>query len=455
MKNKKKTIIILVISIICVFFITLNAYTIYKHKVIESINEKNNSMAIMLDDGTGNYVESSETSFPTSGYAYNATKSYCLNGSTLTWDSTNHKVTMTTDHADKCYVYFDLPSHDIKVVASTDGTNNLAKGRTDGGYSVATSCSSATGTWSNKYWSLDITGVSVAQNAACTLTYTTKTNKDYLNAKITSLAGSTTGTGQVVNENGYRYEGKDPNNWIWFNNEMWRIIGVFSTTLSDGSTTQNLTKIIREDSLGGMAFDKSNVNDYNSASLKTLLNNYYYTKTDGTSSGYCYWYSTTVPGNCNYGSDGIDASYRTMVKNVKWNLGGYTSADTAANTYTAERGTTVYSGHATSTTGYIGLMYPSDLGYSVLASSCARTTQLGSYGTSACSGSTWMGKGLEWTISPYSSSPGNEWFWSNGGNLYYSIASNGYGVRPVLYLDSTTYVIEGTGTNADPYIIGM
>jgi hypothetical protein len=34
-------------------------------------------------------------------------------------------------------------------------------------------------------------------------------------------------------------------------------------------------------------------------------------------------------------------------------------------------------------------------------------------------------------------------------------AYGGYGVRPVLYLDSTTYVIEGTGTNADPYIIGM
>ena len=35
------------------------------------------------------------------------------------------------------------------------------------------------------------------------------------------------GTGQVVNENGYRYEGKNQNNYIWFNNELWRIIGVF------------------------------------------------------------------------------------------------------------------------------------------------------------------------------------------------------------------------------------
>ena len=340
----------------------------------------------------------------------------------------------------------------VRYAVTLDGTSSSSF-PSKGAYKVTVSCNNATGKWLYDSWTLRLTNI--VSNPTCDLTFTTISTKDYLNAKITSLAGSTTGTGQVVNENGYRYEGKDPNNWIWFNNEMWRIIGVFSTTLSDGSTTQNLTKIIREDSLGGMAFDKNNVNDYNSSSLKTLLNNYYYTKTDGTSSGYCYWYSTTVPGNCNYGSDGIDASYRTMVKNVKWNLGGYTSADTAANTYTAERGTTVYSGHATSTTGYIGLMYPSDLGYSVLASSCARTTQLGSYGTSACSGSTWMGKGLEWTISPYSGNASGEWNWNDSGYLFNRGAYYGSGVRPVLYLDSTTYVIEGTGTNADPYIIGM
>ena len=146
-----------------------------------------------------------------------------------------------------------------------------------------------------------------------------------------------------------------------------------------------------------------------------------------------------------------------MVKNVKWNLGGYSSASvTSEAMYGYERGTTVYSGHATSTTGYIGLMYPSDLGYSVLASSCARTTQLSSYGTSACSGSTWMGKGLEWTISPNSSNTVIEWLWNGySGGLGNDNAGFGFGVRPVLYLDSTTYVIEGSGTNGDPYIIGM
>ena len=66
-----------------------------------------------------------------------------------------------------------------------------------------------------------------------------------------------------------------------------------------------------------------------------------------------------------------------------------------------------------------------------------------------------MGKGLEWTISPNSSTAYYAWFWGYYGFLSSVYAYDGFGVRPVLYLDSTTYVIEGTGTNADPYIIGM
>ena len=146
-----------------------------------------------------------------------------------------------------------------------------------------------------------------------------------------------------------------------------------------------------------------------------------------------------------------------MIENVTWYLGGYsTQSATAESFYGYERGTTVYSGRPTSTTGYIGLMYPSDYGYSVLASSCARTTDLGSYSNSTCAGQSWMyGQGYEWTITPYSSNSARVFYVNYNGYLYYSSAYIGYSARPVLYLDSSVYVIDGNGSQSDPYIIGM
>ena len=119
-----------------------------------------------------------------------------------------------------------------------------------------------------------------------------------------------------------------------------------------------------------------------------------------------------------------------------------------------ERGTKVYSGRPTSTTGYIGLMYPSDYGYSVLSSSCTRTTNLGSYGTT-CAGQSWLyGKGIEWTITP-GGTANYVYYIDNYGfvDRYYAIYGNG--IRPVVYLDSTVYKVSGTGSIDSPYIIGM
>ena len=256
---------------------------------------------------------------------------------------------------------------------------------------------------------------------------------------------------------GIRYEGKNPNNYVWFNNEYWRIIGVFDSS-SHGQSGKNLVKIIRADVLDGLAWHKSNTNDWTAASLKSLLNGAYYNAQDGTSSGYCYGYSTTATANCDYTKKGIQSGYRSMIAEVTWYLGGYSSTSaTAESFYGYERGTTVYSGRSTSTTGYIGLMYPSDYGYSVLSSSCARTTNLGSYNTATCAGQSWLyGKGYEWTITPLSSSSSYVFHLYNLGSLYhFSSAFYGYGGRPVLYLDASVYKIDGEGTLDKPYIIGM
>lgn len=327
-------------------------------------------------------------------------------------------------------------------------------------YRVDVTCENATGKWLYDEWKLQVVNMS-GEEVKCNLDFTT-INQTNLNNHIIGLNGSEQGTGQVINENGYRYEGKNPNNYIWFNNELWRIIGVFDES-SHGQSGQNLVKIIKNESIGGLVWDNAprfGSNDWSTSDLKNLLNGAYLNSENGTGGEYCYGYSTSVPANCNYTESGINDTYRPMIENVTWYLGGYssTSATTEAF-YGYERGDTVYSGRPTSTTGYIGLMYPSDYGYSVLASSCARTTNLRSYNTATCAGQSWMyGQGYEWTITPYSSGSYRVFYVDCTGILNiddFFLPNVGLAARPVLYLDSNVYIYDGTGTVSDPYIIGM
>ena len=323
-----------------------------------------------------------------------------------------------------------------------------------GMYKALVICDGADGRWLYDEWKLAIENIT-SDDVTCDINFSTIT-KTSLNEYIISLAGTTQGTGQVVNEKGYRYEGKNPNNYIWFNNEYWRIIGVFDSA-SHGVSGKNLVKIIRADVLDGLAWHKSDTNDWTASSLKSLLNGAYYNAQDGTSSGYCYGYSTTATANCDYTKRGIQSGYRGMIANVTWHLGGCSGTSATAEAfYGYERGTTVYSGRPTSTTGYIGLMYPSDYGYSVLSSSCTRTTNLGSYNSAKCAGQSWLyGKGYEWTLTPYSSYSSYVFTLGNYGYLGNYNANIGCGSRPVLYLDASVYKIDGDGSLNNPYIVGM
>ena len=101
-------------------------------------------------------------------------------------------------------------------------------------------------------------------------------------------------------------------------------------------------------------------------------------------------------------------------------------------------------------------MYPSDYGYSVLSSSCTRTTNLGSYNSAKCAGQSWLyGKGYEWTLTPNSSRSYIVFVLYGSGTLYYDYAYFGYGSRPVLYLDASVYKIDGDGSLNNPYIVEM
>ncbi len=104
--------------------------------------------------------------------------------------------------------------------------------------------------------------------------------------------------------NDTRYEGKNPNNYVNFNNELWRIIGVFDENTHD-IPDKKLVKIVKDEPIGFYAF--SNVSseseitssDWTISNVNKLLNEYYYNSLDGTLSNYCYG-SKISKSNCNY-----------------------------------------------------------------------------------------------------------------------------------------------------------
>ena len=145
-----------------------------------------------------------------------------------------------------------------------------------------------------------------------------------------------------------RYVGALPKNYLKFNDEIWRIIGVFNVYNVETNKYENLVKIVRNDSLGNYSWDSSasttnsgyGVNEWSQADLMTELNTDYINPSPTSTT--TLWYNGSKNkknGSYDY-SKNIKSDSIDKVANVRWNLGGYsTSSVTALNMYNVERGT--------------------------------------------------------------------------------------------------------------------
>ena len=238
----------------------------------------------------------------------------------------------------------------------------------------------------------------------------------------------------------YRYIGANPNNYVRFNNELWRIIGVFDTDDGTGKIEKRI-KIVRNESIGDYAWNSDYSNEWSTATLNTILNTgSYYTNVTDTA--------------------------KEMIENTKWYLGAINAYGgvPVSMSYACERGTEVYSGNSTNWLGKVGLIYPSDYGY---ATSGGSTT-----GKSSC-----VSKAMyDWSDSSYSDCKNNDWlfnsinYWllssqTSDGYGVFLVNSNGavtipyvynaFGVRPTVYLKSTISITSGTGSSTDPFILAQ
>ncbi len=243
-----------------------------------------------------------------------------------------------------------------------------------------------------------------------------------------------------TSDNNLRYIGKDPNNYVLFNNELWRIIGVMNN-IDDGTGNKaSRIKLIKaEPAYIGVAFDTNNVNDYSTSSIKTKLNEEYY--------------------------NNMSESSKNMIDSVVWNLGSANYGDTANTYYSKERGENVYSEHATIWTGKVGIMYPSDYLYATSgSSSVSRTTCITE--TSSSSNINWE-KGIcskndflfdnsnwQWTLTPYQNNSfriSTIFYSGRVDNIQANRTVGDGNFRPSLYLNSPIEITGGYGTKNMPY----
>jgi len=278
--------------------------------------------------------------------------------------------------------------------------------------------------------------------------------------------------------------------------ELWRIIGVFD--VSNGTTTANRIKLVRDESIGDMSWDSSSdgtiegetavnggsgINQwgevknetgnitYEGADLMRLLNGYYLGKTGATCT-YCNGANQSGCSNdCSSSVTPLSTTARNMIDEVVWNLGAVKHNELLSlfSMYTAERGTQVGNSLCTLGTtncndnvertttwkGIVGLIYPSDYGYASTNETCANDIN-GS--DSTCKTNNWLHPSTYTynTISPWTYTSQAYGIWAVYVN--YGVddcgAANANDVHPSVYLNSNVKIVEGTdGTSGNPYIL--
>lgn len=217
-----------------------------------------------------------------------------------------------------------------------------------------------------------------------------------------------------ANDNSYRYSGSNPNNYVKFNNELWRIIGVINGKV----------KIIRNEAITTRTYTDNNKNDYVESSLYNYLNGEYLNNTlvdvaDAIDNNY--WY---VPSD--------EEIVNTLTANGVYSL----ELGENSNAYGA-----IYS--------KVGLLYISDYAYAAAPSDWVK--KVNEYNTA----NNWLKNETNmWTMVRDFNNIKNFFYIDTNGNVASGEITNTYSVRPVVVLSNNNRYISGSGSETDPYIIG-
>ncbi len=413
-------------------------------------------------------------SFPKESDPYIPKTVTCTNGSVGEWNTEKQKIILTTVNLPtSCVVDFtegytvtlnviNGSTSPVSKVVGRDGVTSFSVTPNDG-YKLELESDTCNGTLSGNTYTIS----NITSAKSCSITF--KKNGTSLATLIQTNA---------VNEKGYRYEGSNPNNYIQMEKtdgtkETWRIIGLFP----DGANGENVIRV-RKVGYEEAAYDEGNhttayFNNTSKTNNRLLAYNDAISNKNYIAAPYVcngcvnHWPSTTL--YTTLSSTYTIANYKTTV-NYKMYLGTSESpySLTAEGWHTAERGATPgataassYNG-AVSYIGSVGLIYPSDYGYAVLSSDCARTIKPHNYyEPAACKNNNWLYQGSssrQWLISPDSGLVASTVVLNRKGDIGVNnygegidVASSG-SFSPVMALKSEV-MVTGSGTQSDPYVM--
>ena len=293
------------------------------------------------------------------------------------------------------------------------------------------------------------------------------------------------GTNEDIIE--YRYRGASPKNYVTFNNEVWRIIGVFPTDDGTGNI-ENRIKLIKDQSIGEYKWDDGTIaynytkndnlmllQDKNKLKVKYLekknKNNFIdLAIPEPTKSALNNWArpaSLNTYLNKTY-LNALSTASQNMIGDTKYYLGGggnNSNFNSSVDFYSYERkikntksNEFYYDKNPNSWVGKLGLMYVSDYGY---ASDNCETKALNDYNNSndlrICNNTNWLFnlKKLEATVTQYSNTSTSIHYIADNGIVVstYQASLAQTVVRPTLYLKSEVRIIDGDGTSTNPYIL--
>ncbi len=407
----KKKILIIALAI------SMYGLGIFTEKLGDEMNDvdripssASSMIAMYIQDEEGNYQLSDNSEFPKDGYVLNTEKSSCKNGGMISQNSSTKALSLKVKTSDECSVYFDMvtnknPSADMLIAKANDAS----------------------------------------------ITEYNSGNKKEMFVFDHPEAEQTTGWSDEERRD-YRYIGNQPNNYITFNDETWRIVGVFTVEMESGDREQ-LIKIIRNESIGKIDWNTYMNATWETSSLKNFLNGDYFNK--GESFIYTYknmfniTKTITIP-------KGLSENARNKTAKVKWYLGKLNYNGSEA--YSSERGSSVSDNYATNIIQNVGLMYPSDYMYSYAdgvdnvcyseGNKCTST-----YGGIGKPNVGWLFNGnyVQWLLS--CSTTSNATYINSSGEVSSEAVTSAREIRPTLYLSSDANIVSGDGSQENPYTL--
>ena len=347
-------------------------------------------------------------------------------------DMFNGSGVSSVTQSDNCEIDAEEISLEISTTSTTNSITVVANAKADSGIAKYEYSKDGGKTWeestNNTYTFTGLTTGTAYDIKVRVTSNIGKTLEKGIGVDITNNV-VTTGDGLYEDEyedGKYVYKGKSPNNYISFNNELWRILSVES----DGSL-----KIIRDNYIGDMTFDTSggthgNNNWDRPADIKTYLNNDYF---------------STITTN------------KDQVASHTWSIGKVENANTDLAGQINDENS------VKSEKANIGLITASEyLRANTNKTQCGNLS-LNNTNRSTCKNTNWIYSLISpsnflWTISPSSSSDDSVVsiyaLITYAGYINNNYASNSYGILPALYLTQQTKIISGEGSQTNPYLIG-